>query len=274
MKPQAIFLDIDGTLMDFGRSVPDSAQWALHRARENGHKIFIATGRSLGDVPEEIRRLGLDGILCAEGNHIELDGNTLYHNPIPLKELSDCLDYLDDKGAYYSLQSNSGTYITARSAFRDRELRQMEDSKFQDLFQKMKFPPYHLVEDIRREDMNKIWIFDSPVPVEELKKEFGERFRIMETRISKMGRNCCEMTPRGNTKATGIQRIIDALGILREDTFAFGDDTNDLEMLAYAGHGIAMGNARDAIKEAADDVTAPVDKDGIYLAFVKYGLVE
>ena len=91
---------------------------------------------------------------------------------------------------------------------------------------------------------------------------------------------CCEMsrwhpafvdvTARGNTKQRGIDEIIRHFGIRLEDTIAFGDGGNDISMLRHAGIGIAMGNARDEVKAAANYITDTVDEDGIAKAIQKW----
>ena len=74
---------------------------------------------------------------------------------------------------------------------------------------------------------------------------------------------------KGNTKQKGIEAICKYFNIKKEDTFAFGDGGNDISMIQYAGTGIAMGNASDDVKTAADIVTDSVDDDGIFNALKK-----
>ena len=82
-----------------------------------------------------------------------------------------------------------------------------------------------------------------------------------------------EMVPKGHTKATGIGKMCEALGIDRTDTYAVGDSVNDLSMLEYAGVGISMGNGSPEAKAAADYVTTDLNEDGIYNAMVRFGLI-
>ena len=82
-----------------------------------------------------------------------------------------------------------------------------------------------------------------------------------------------EMVPKGHTKASGIGKMCEALGIDRADTFAVGDSVNDLAMLEYAGVGIAMGNGSTEAKAAADYVTADLQDDGIYRAMLHFKLI-
>ena len=75
-------------------------------------------------------------------------------------------------------------------------------------------------------------------------------------------------------KASGIEQVTEHLGIARRDTLAIGDSDNDLEMLRHAGVGIAMGNARQHVREAADEVTSPPEEGGVHEAFVRHGLID
>ena len=82
-----------------------------------------------------------------------------------------------------------------------------------------------------------------------------------------------DITALGNTKQNGIDEFIKRFGFTLEETMAFGDGGNDIGMLRHAGIGIAMGNANDEVKAAADYVTASVDEDGIYKALKHFGVI-
>ena len=82
-----------------------------------------------------------------------------------------------------------------------------------------------------------------------------------------------ECTPKGTSKATGIEWLCKHLGVAKEDTYGIGDSINDLEMLQCVGHGIAMGDGTQAAKDVAEYVTTPLWEDGIYHALQHYGLI-
>ena len=82
-----------------------------------------------------------------------------------------------------------------------------------------------------------------------------------------------DIVARGSGKAAGIAQFIEEQGLDRSEIMAFGDGENDIEMLKYAGIGVAMGNAGDAVKAAADYVTDSVDENGIENALKHFGLV-
>lgn len=72
-----------------------------------------------------------------------------------------------------------------------------------------------------------------------------------------------DITPKGGSKQLGIQKVVEHFGYSLEEIAAIGDGYNDIPMIRYAGTGIAMGNARDPVKEVADFVTDPIEKDGL-----------
>ena len=87
------------------------------------------------------------------------------------------------------------------------------------------------------------------------------------------GGDFMEIVPKGFNKATGIQEMCRLLAIAHEDTYSFGDSTNDLDMLEYTAHSACMGDGMQQAKDVADYVTAPLWEDGIYKACEHYGLL-
>jgi Cof subfamily protein (haloacid dehalogenase superfamily) len=83
-------------------------------------------------------------------------------------------------------------------------------------------------------------------------------------------RGLVEMSPPGVTKATGLAEVADRLDVPAADVVAFGDMPNDLEMLRWAGHGVAMGNAHPALLDEADEVTATNGDDGLAVVLERW----
>ena len=83
-----------------------------------------------------------------------------------------------------------------------------------------------------------------------------------------------DIIPKDGGKSAGIRQYLDLLGIDRSESMAFGDGENDIDMLEFVGVGVAMGNADDAVKAAADYVTDTVDNDGIAKALQHFGLID
>ncbi len=82
-----------------------------------------------------------------------------------------------------------------------------------------------------------------------------------------------DVVPEGGSKRVGIEAVLRAYGLDRNETMAFGDGQNDIEMLRHAAVGVAMGNAAEEVRRAADYVTASVDDDGVALALRHFGLI-
>ena len=101
-----------------------------------------------------------------------------------------------------------------------------------------------------------------------IKAELGNDFDFLEHEG-----NVVECVPKGTSKATGIEWLCRYLGVPREETYAIGDSINDLDMLEYVGHGIAMGNATQPPKDVAEFVTTDIHEDGIRNAMLHYHLI-
>ena len=106
----AVFLDLDGTLWEWG-VVPDSAREAIRRAQANGHKILTNTGRARSEVPD-LSYLGLDGFCFAAGAEVILDGRTIVNEPLPEALIHQVAAVFDSFGLNYSLESGTGSWIS------------------------------------------------------------------------------------------------------------------------------------------------------------------
>jgi hypothetical protein len=102
-----------------------------------------------------------------------------------------------------------------------------------------------------------------------IQEEIGDIFDFLEHEG-----NVVEAVPKGSSKATGIAWLCDYLGVDAADTYAVGDSVNDLDMLEFVGHGIAMGNGTQPAKQAAEYITSEIHEDGIYRAMQHYGLID
>jgi Cof subfamily protein (haloacid dehalogenase superfamily) len=268
-----IFLDIDGTLIDYTQQLPQSAREALSLAQANGHKLLISSGRSKPSIYPWLLDLGFDGMIAGEGAYAEFGGKVIFESAIPEAYISRVYTYLEDRKIGFYEESNSGLHgnrfflsETAR-AFGVSE--EVAAENLQTAFPGLTFDhqDYHL-------DVNKVSFVMSPrISKSELEKEFGEYFRIGIWNIFGKGRDFGDFTQKNLSKASAVAVLLDALGLNLEDTFAFGDSFNDIEILHYCQTGIAMGNAVDELKAVADYVTTAVTDDGIFNAFKHFGLI-
>lgn len=276
---KAIFLDIDGTLVNDKLIIPESAKLAVQKARENGHLVFICTGRSKALIFPEILEIGFDGIIGSAGGYIEIEQEVLLHVNVKIEDVKHVIDFLTHHGIEFNLESNSGIFTSKNGNTRIRSI--LEQLQNANLNPKVEIEKgFESItntiiesEDLLRNDINKISFFGSKLPLESIKQEFASKFTVIPSTVAAFGENCGEISILGVNKATAIEKVINHLNIKKEDTFGFGDSWNDLEMLEFVHYGIAMGNANEAVKKIANDVTDTHDEDGIYNSFKKYELI-
>ena len=278
MTPKAVFLDVDGTLVDETGQIPDSARHAVREARANGHRVFLCTGRSLAELWPEIIDIGFDGLVAAAGAYVQVQGRVLRHDHVDPAEIQRVIDFFDPLGVQYYFQATDGIY--GSSGIRGK-LRQLIAGSVtdEDLLAELKHGLFGFINSIIVDadpltvDITKAIYVDSVVPLDTIRAEFAGSFDVIPSSVPMFGPNSGEMQLPGVHKAAGIEVLLEHLGIDRADTLALGDSYNDLEMLEHVGIGIAMGNAPQRVRDVADEITATPDEDGILLAFRRHGLV-
>lgn len=267
-----IFLDVDGTIFNTKKQIPDSTLQAICSAREKGNKVFICTGRSPGQIPKNLRDVGFDGMICSAGAYAEVEGSVLYHNPLPEEEIALLLDVLIKYEIPYILEQNGTSKGNQRGVeimreFQEEAMRYNSEGA-KDFIGELAITERPYLE----QDINKVLFFESCLDIEDLQRETKGHFTIIESSISEFSGSSGEISSPGVSKATGMETVLAYYEMESESTIAIGDGPNDYEMLEYAGIGIAMGNASESLKKIATYITASVDEDGIYKAFEQFRL--
>ncbi len=276
--PRAVFLDVDGTYLNDRGVVPQSAREAVIRARANGHLVFVCTGRSTAILPQHVLEAGFDGVIASAGGYVEIDGEVLARHTVPIEYLRLVVEYFDARAVDYFFEANSGLYGSGNALSRVREMlygARPDGSVLAAVGTGLStiLEAFVLDADLIRDDIAKISILSSAVPIEEIRAEFAGIFDLVPATVSRFGPNSGEMSLRGVHKAKGIEVVLEHLGLDRSDTIAFGDGFNDLEMLEFVRVGVAMGNAPARVIDAADHVTDSPDADGIWNGFRAHGLL-
>ena len=260
--PKLIFFDIDGTLWDEKMNIPDSTVPTLKELQKNGHKIFLCSGRARSNIRDsKLLGIGFDGIIAACGNHIELDGKVVHENILPPELTEHVIDVLKECHMPVVLEGPDCHWID-KDGFKD-------DPYILYLFQKLEKSAKVLNGYSKDMQINKFSADILPsTDYDRIKAELGGQFEILEHEG-----NVVEFIPKGTSKATGIAWVCEHLQVDREDTYAIGDSVNDLDMLSFVGHGVAMGNGTAPAKEAAEYITTDIHEDGIRNAMKHYGLI-
>ncbi len=264
-----VFLDIDGTLVDFHQTMPASAKKALEMAKANGHYLVLCTGRIYSGIYDWLLDFGFDGVVASAGAHIMWNNEEIFHSYIPKKELRNLSTILTKHNASFVFQGLNGRFM-------DEKNKEMMNAYFKSIGLNHDVGIFKLTicdEPYDRDDIESGMYNHADVDISQIQKEIGDGIQITGASFGDDRLHNGEFTKKGITKATGIQAILDHIGMQREDVIAFGDGPNDFEMIEYANIGVAMGNAVDELKDISDMVTADILCDGIYKGFEKLELI-
>lgn len=259
---KVIFFDIDGTLVNTMGGVniiTSKVKQALKDLQQKGHMIFIATGRPYAFISQAIKDIGFDGYVLANGAQVIVKDKIIHMNKINKDELMDITKRFRDIGVEYIIEDEEYSYV-------DKSFNELID-----FYHKVGVKDKYIKKEFDINDINGL-------KVEMLcaDKDIGKKCKGIINSFPQFGYYssiddiCFELYLKQNTKAVGILKVLEYFNLSIEDSFAFGDGQNDIEMLSTVGCGIAMGNAKEEVKNHADFITDSVDNDGVYTGIYKY----
>lgn len=268
MKTGIIAVDLDGTVLDAEKKVTERTLAALEAAAESGIWVVPATGRILKGMPEEILKLGwIRYMILANGATVWDRGaeSCLYRAEISAETGLEVFRWLDGFPVIYDCYQDNQGWMTA-SMWENAEAYAPSPFYLQHI-RTLRRPVPDLKEHIRRSgtSLQKIQAFCRTTETQrELIGRTVERFPQLAVSTS-VARNVEINDGRAN-KGAALTALAERLGIPMGKVAAFGDGTNDLSMIRAAGMGVAMGNAAEEVKAAADRVTAGNGEDGVGIA--------
>lgn len=273
-----IFIDVDGTLVNYEGRLPESAIKAIRMAREQGHKVYICTGRSEAEVYQEIWDIGLDGMIGGNGSYVKSGDNIVMWQCITMEQCKHIVDWLHSRKLEFYLEGNEALYASEHfeergySAVREYTGRKGGDSSnvtVRSAFPEMIFGETNLY----KEGLNKVsFVLDSYQDYLDAVEEF---FDLKVGTWGGLGETALfgDIGVKGIDKGYSIEVLLKYIGASIDDTIAFGDAKVDIPMLEKCAFGVAVASGGEEIKAMADYVTDGVDEDGIYNAFVHLGLI-
>lgn len=254
---KAAFFDVDGTLLSYKtRQVLPSAKAAIAKLQERGILCIVATGRHMiqlsklpvGDIP-------FDAFVMLNGQLVlDKQKNVLFGVPIEGK----AKEFLIEK-------FNNHTYPAVMVERDEMYLNCVTDHVL--TVNKMISIVIPELSDYRGGDIYQVCAYLEP-GAEHLVDPI-----LDECVLTSWHYGGKDIIAKGGGKMAGIQRYLEQIGLKPEEIIAFGDAENDLEMIRFAGIGVAMGNAEDSVKAVADFVTADIDDDGIAKALRHFQLI-
>ena len=275
-----IFIDVDGTLINYKGITPISAKKAINITRDSGNTIFLCTGCSKYELSKRDLPI-VDGIIGGNGTYIEYHDKVLFHNFLSKEDTKEIVDYLNNKKLGFYLESNEGLFcneymliggldvLTKYSLGKGKDIKSSKDSA-NNFLKSMIL----LKEDkLYRDDVNKIsYILSSYNDYLEFKNTFNY---LNNGTWGGKDSNALfgDVSIKDIDKGKSIDFVLNYLNISKEDSIAFGDATVDLSMFEKCKVSVAMGNGSNDIKRYASYITDDVDNDGLYKAFEYLRLV-
>ena len=258
-KIKIIFFDIDDTLRNSKNGfIPSTIPTIFKQLREKEILTGIATGRGIFGVVPEIKALKPDFFVTLNGAYIEdKKGNVVYSNKIAKDKVEDYITWTKEVGIDYGLVGSHAAKLSRRTEM----INQAIDPIYPDLEVDPDF--------YQKEDIYQMWTFEDQGDDLTLPENLSLTLRLV-----RWHEHSSDVVPISGSKAAGVAKVVDQLGLKPENVMVFGDELNDLELFDYAGISVAMGISHEKIKEKADYITKTLEEDGIFDALEGFGMVE
>ena len=274
---EAILLDVDGTLTNDRKEITPKTETALRAAEAAGIRLVLASGRTDNGLSRFGRQLGMyehDGVFVCYNGAKAVDcqtGEVLFNQAMSVDAAKRVLEHMKrfcvwpimDHGCYMYVNDVFAGMVTNPDGTRRNIIEYESRSNSYLLCEERDLAAFVDWEP------NKILVAGEPAYLEKHWQKMAEPF---EGELSSMftAPYYYEFTAKGVDKSKALRESFSALGIAPENVIAFGDAQNDITMLRWAGIGVAMGNAVDETKEAADEVTLSNEEDGIAASLAKH----
>lgn len=276
-KIKAIVMDVDGTLFNSDKQIGPKTKELLIKAQEMGIKVVLASGRpttGLLDIGEELSMKKHHGLFVSFNGSKVIDCETmeeLFDEPMSIEESKAVLNHMKkfdrvrpmfDKGEYMMVNNVYDCYIQFKGE-------PMNIIEYESRGGKFKLCEADDLASCVDKPLNKILTTADPEYLQEHHQAMMEPFKDSL---------CCvftapfffEYTAKGIDKAKALDTVFSKIGITKDEVISFGDGHNDMSIIQYAGIGVAMENAVDDLKAAADEITLSNDEEGIAVSLLKH----
>ncbi len=262
---KAIFFDIDGTILAREQGIlqiTPRVERAMQALQKAGHKIFIATGRPIAFIYPELLNFGFDGFVLSNGALVLVGGEVIFKSELDMAGVKKICEYAESERLEYILESYPEIYCPRRFTV------------CYDFFKKIGVDSSKYISefDFDKISVSKVECVTARTDAENLEVVYK---KILSTPgftgwADPFHFKTTEIYSDKVSKATGILRVLEHLGIGVENSYAFGDGNNDREMLRTVGTGFAMGTAKDDVKRFAKIVVPSVHEDGVAFGIENY----
>ena len=258
-KIKVIFFDIDDTLRNSKTGfIPSTIPTVFQQLYDRGILTGIATGRGIFGVVPEIKALKPDFFVTLNGAYIEdKKGSVLYSHKIARDKVEEYIAWTKEVGIDYGLVGSHEAKLSRRTEM----ISQAIDPIYPDLDVDPDF--------YQKEDIYQMWTFEDQGDDLTLPESLASTLRMV-----RWHEHSSDVVSISGSKAAGVAKVVDQLGLKPENVMVFGDGLNDSELFDYAGISVAMGISHDKIKEKADYITKTIEENGIFDALEGFGMVE
>ncbi len=248
--PKIFFFDIDNTLLDHRTlTIPPSALKAIDALKREGHTVVIATGRSHGHAKPFIDLVQPSYAITQNGARILHGDKEVLSIPLPRPSLIALFEWIRSLGHHYGVNGETSGYLSALLPIATEPLDTVA-------------MPYQSTDQFYlRDKVYQAWLFFDASLDCELVPEIRRRFDDFD--VVRWHESAVDVIPSAVNKWTGCQWVLERTGFRPEDSVAFGDGLNDLQMLQGVGLGIAMDNGHPDLKAVADRIAPALQLDGI-----------
>lgn len=264
MSIKLVAIDLDDTLLDSGLKISEKCNEAINQVRERGVLVTLATGRMFRSALPYASELKMDiPLITYQGALVKnsLSREILYYKPVPRDRGTEIMEFFKSAGVHFQSYfgdqlcmealSPEGRYYAALAGINPLIVEDLIAASREQEALKILAVCY---------DENLILRMES-----ELKRSYGESLNITRSKPIFL-----EVMNDEANKGEALKVVADHYDIKREEVLALGDSYNDLAMIEWAGTGVAMGNARDAVKQAADFVTLSNEEEGVAEALHRF----
>jgi len=270
MDYKLIAFDMDGTLLTSDKTVSDKTMEALYKVKEAGKEITISTGRNMCEMAGPLSGLPMVKYVMAISGALIMDvfnDAVIYSISLEKEIYNQIFDIVGDEDVMYHIHSD----LSIMQKDKVTHTADYNMGAYQDMFMKITTKADNIREYCNQNNPN-VYKLNLYCRSTEQREMLYERLKGLPIEMSYAETASLECSPKGISKGSGLKKLCEHLGITIDEAIAVGDAENDLEILKTAGLSVAMGNAKDIVKQTAAVTVSDNDHDGCAEVIYKYML--
>lgn len=264
MKYKIIALDVDGTLLNDEHVLTEQTKHTIRLVHDLGATIVLCTGRGPGNAIPVMEELGLAGTIITHNGAATIrtaDRSIMHQYPFRSQDLAYFISYCREHGIHYDLSTPT---------------EQHTDTEYPDLvgqmYAKFMIQPVRVTDVIALQELPVKFTAYSANKLVMDRVEADWKQENQGLQVLRSGDEFIDVMHAEASKGNALRALTQSLGIAPSEVLAMGNYYNDVDMLQFAGMGIAMDNSPDAVKQIADEITVSNNKGGVYLSLLKHCL--